>query len=107
MNIRELFQNLQEENFVEQLKGELILEGNCIIWSFDLKDSNNDNESSDDNDFDDDFDFNTVSTAELLQEAYDEDLQAIETLIDELDEYSNWSFSPSEVGETNISFKIF
>jgi hypothetical protein len=106
MNIRELFQNLQEENFIEQLKGELVLIGNCIIWSYDLKD-NNDEEISDDNDFDDDFDFNTTSTAELLQEAYDEDFQAIEALIDELNEYSNWSFSPSEVGDTSISFKIF
>ena len=106
MNIRELFQNLRE-NFIEQLKGELVLEGNCIIWSYDLKNNNEELPNDNEDDYDDDFDFNTTSTAELLQEAYNEDLELIETLIDELEEYSNWLFSPSEVGDTNISFKIF
>jgi len=112
MNISDLFENLQE-NLIEELKGELTLDGNCIIWSFDIKEnvnheleSFNDADDADDVDYDE-FSFIINSTSETLQEAYDEDIVFIERLIDELDILDDWTFSDAEVWENNISFKIF
>jgi hypothetical protein len=105
MNISELFEKLQDD-ILEELNGELILEGNCIIWSYDLdRDSAvQDIEVNDD----DEFDFTSAtSPEELLQQGYDEDLIVIEGCIAQLDDFADWSFSDSEIGETQISFKIF
>lgn len=107
MNINKLFENLQEEDFVEQLKGELSLEGNCIVWTFDINNNNHyNNEQAVFNDDDDD-EFSFTSPAEIIQEAYDEDLLIIENLIADIDDTLEWTFSDPDVNETTISFKIF
>lgn len=108
MNINKLFEKMEEDSFNENLNGELVLEGNCIVWSFDLDKNSEEIEAPQVNDEDElEFNFNVTSPLELLQEAYQEDLQAIELLIDEVDEFSEWSFSEPEIGDTTISFKIF
>lgn len=110
MYIKDLFEILQEEYIVEQLKGELTLDGNCIIWSFDVKDDINDeNESHNDTDDIDyeEFSFNIKSACEILEETYGEDFILIEKVIDEYDALDNWTFSSSEIWKNNISFKIF
>ena len=107
MNISELFDKLQD-NIPEELNGELILEGNCIIWSYDLDrdGATQDLEISDDDDAE--FDFaSSTSPEELLQQGYDEDLLVIEGYIAQLDDFAEWSFSDPEIAETVISFKIF
>lgn len=107
MNICELFEELQD-NIFDDLNGELSLEGNCIIWSYDLDrdGATPDLEVADDDDVE--FDFaSSTSPEELLQQGYDEDLMLIEAHIALLDDYADWSFSDPEIAETQISFKIF
>lgn len=107
MNICELFEELQD-NIFDDLNGELSLEGNCIIWSYDLDrdGATPDLEVSDDDDVE--FDFaSSTSPEELLRQGYDEDLILIEAHIAQLDDYADWSFSDPELAETQISFKIF
>ena len=107
MNISELFEKLQD-NVSNEFNGELILEGNCIIWSYDIDRDGMPVEEKTNDDDELEFDFNTVkSSEELLQQGYDEDLLTIQTFITELDDYADWSFSDPEIGETVISFKIF
>ena len=36
MNINELFDKIQEGGLSESINGELIVKGNCIIWTYDL-----------------------------------------------------------------------
>jgi len=106
MNISELFEELQD-NILEDLNGELILEGNCIFWSYDLDrdGATQDIEATDDDDVE--FDFaSATSPEELLLQGYEEDKEAIELFLDGLNE-DCWSFSDPEIGETVISFKIF
>jgi hypothetical protein len=106
MNINELFEELQDNVLVE-LNGEIILEGNCIVWSYDI---DRDGMPICDNVEDDDefeFDFGSIkSSEELLQDAYDEDLLSIQSYVDGLGE-DDWIFSEPEIGETTISIKIF
>lgn len=106
MNISELFEELQD-NILDNLNGELILEGNCIIWSYDLDrdGATPDLGISDDDDVE--FDFaSSMSPEELLQEGFEEDKEAIELFLDGLDE-DCWTISDPEIGETQITFKIF
>jgi hypothetical protein len=107
MNICELFEELQD-NIAGDLNGELILEGNCIIWSYDLDrdGATPDLEIADDDEQEYDF-VNATSPEELLQQGYDEDLMIIEAYIAQLDDYADWSYSDPEIGESQISFKIF
>jgi hypothetical protein len=107
MNINELFEDLQD-NVLDDLNGELILEKNCIIWSYDIDRDGAmvENESNDDID-EFEYCFSSVnSSEEILQQAYNEDLSIIETYIAELDDNANWSFSDPKIGESVISFKI-
>jgi hypothetical protein len=107
MNISELFEELQD-NILEELNGELILEGNCIIWSYDLDrdGATQDLEVNDDDEIE--FDFaSATSPEELLRQGYDEDLIIIEAHIAQLDDYADWSYSDPEIGDSQISFKIF
>jgi hypothetical protein len=106
MNINELFEELQD-NVLEELNGEIILEGNCIVWSYDI--DRDGIAIIDDTEDDDDleFDFGSIkSSEELLQDAYDEDLFSIQSYVDGLED-NNWTFSEPEIGETTISIKIF
>jgi len=106
MKINELFEELQD-NVLEELNGEIILEGNCIIWSYDI--DRDGIAIIDDTEDDDDleFDFDSIrSSEELLQEAYAEDLFSIQSYVDGLEE-NDCTFSEPEIGETTISVKIF
>jgi hypothetical protein len=102
MNISILFEELEKE----ELRGELMLEGNCIIWSYNLNDDSEEIDIAEVND-DDDYGYDITSPLELLQDAYNEDLGVIELSISEFDEQGDWTFSDPEIGETTISFKIF
>lgn len=106
MNINELFEKIQDELNNNDLKGEFSLQGNCIIWSYDLEKDSEEIEYSEDND---EFNFydNSTSSEELLIEAYNEDIEKFELFLDEIDETDNWNTSDYEISENNISFKIF
>jgi hypothetical protein len=107
MNINELFEKIQEKFSEEELKGEFTLQGNCIVWEYNL-DNNSEEIQAPVNDDDElTFDFEATSPEELLQEAYNEDLELLEGLLDEYEETENWTLSDSEVIDNTISFKIF
>ncbi len=109
MNIDKLYEKLQDENFLETLQGELTLNGNCIIWTFDLLNNSEEFDEDIDNDGNDDIESDElefISPLEMLNEAYFHDLQEIETFIADLDE-NDWQFSDAEIIDNVISFKIF
>ena len=105
MNINELFEEIQDEFIPEELNGEFLLQGRCIIWSYDLEDASEeiDYDEDDDNNM---FGFESMSSEELLLEAYREDLEKLQELLDEYGEIDNWTFSDTDINETIISFKI-
>jgi hypothetical protein len=106
MNINELFENIQDKIYPDDLKGDFTLHGNCIVWTYDLDKDSEEIEVPIEED-DDSFGFDALSPEELLQEAYQDDLFLFEGLLDELEETGNWSFSEPEIGEKVISFRIF
>jgi hypothetical protein len=106
MNINELFEKIQDNFLPEDLKGEFTLHGNCIVWTYNLEDNTESINVPTDED-DEIFDFESISSEEILQNAYDEDCEALELFLDELEEYDNWSFSEPEIIENIITFKIF
>ena len=105
MNISELFNKLQEELLPDELKGELVLKGKAIIWTYDLN-KNSEEIDMPDGDDDEEYGFDAESPEELLLEAYTEDLDTIQEFLDEYDEYDNWLFSEPDTNETTISFRI-
>ena len=108
MNINELFEKIQENELSGKLSGELIIKGNCIIWTYDLNKNSEEIEAPSDEDSEElEFDFESSSSQELLLEAYNDDLEAIELFLDELEESDNWTISEPETSDTVISFKIF
>jgi len=108
MNINELFEKIQDKFLPEDLNGEVILQGNCIIWSYDLeKDSEEIEAPCEDEDDELQFNFEAAPCEELLQDAYIADSEKLEELLDELEESDNWTFSDPETIESVISFKIF
>ena len=106
MNINELFEEIQDEFIPEELNGEFLLQGNCIVWSYNLDDDAEDIEYGEDDD-ENFFNFEASSSEELLLEAYQEDLEKIQDLLDENNETDNWTFSDTNTNENIISFKIF
>ena len=107
MTINELFEKIQDEFLPEELNGEFQLQGNCIVWTYNLDIDTEEIQTPDEDDDESPFNFESPSTEELLQEAYDDDYDALETLLDELDEIGNWELSEPETNENIISFKIF
>lgn len=107
MNINELFEEIQDKFSFDELNGDVVLVGNCIIWEYDLDNDSKEIPAPDENDDEIVFDFESSSSEELLLEAYNEDIVAIEQLLDELEETDKWSFSEPEICENTISFKIF
>jgi len=105
MNINELFEKIQDEFSDDELKGEFLLQGNCIVWSYNLEENTEEIDYQDDDD--DYFNFEATSSEELLQEAYQEDLEKLQELLDEIEETGNWNFSDFESIENIISFKVF
>ena len=107
MNINELFEKIQDEIEIEELEGELVLHGNCIIWTYKLDDAE---ELEGFYDLDEDeicFDFESTCDEELLQDAYIKDIEKITDIIDQLEELDNCTFSDPETNDDVISFKIF
>jgi len=104
MNINELFEKIQDEFSDDELKGEFLLQGNCIVWSYNLEENTEEIDYQDDDDY---FNFEATSSEELLQEAYQEDLEKLQELLDEIEETGNWNFSDFESIENIISFKVF
>jgi len=97
MNINELFEKIQDKFLPEDLNGEFILQGNCIIWSYNLiNDSEEIEPPCEDDDDELNFNFEAASCEELLQDAYIADSEKIEELLDELEESDNWTFSEPE-----------
>ena len=108
MNVKELFDELQNKFSNDDLTGELILQGNCIIWTYNLDDEFEDDSMS--FDLDDEeiiFGFNSCGSEELLEDAYAEDFEKIINYLDEIDEFNNWTFSDADIVDDLISFKIF
>jgi len=112
MNINDLFEEIQKKFTSDDLKGELILHGNCIIWSYSIE---NDSEEFDSLNFENNEDeensetleFEPISSEELLQDAYNEVFEKIEILLDEFSQTDSWEFSDADIIENTISFKIF
>ena len=107
MNINELFEQIQDKFSPEDLNGEFTLQGNCIIWTYNLENDSEEIVAPNEDDEELSFSFEAASTEELLQEAYDKDLTLLEGLLDELEEYDNWTFSDPDINENIISFRIF
>jgi len=106
MNINDLFENLQK-SLIDEIKGELILNGNCIVWSYDLDRNVEEIEITDDDEIDYDLK-ESCSPEELLQEVFIDDKEIIEKFIFELDDYTDyWSISEPEINNNIISFKIY
>jgi len=106
MNINELFETIQNEFLPEELNGEFLLHGNVIIWSYNLTEDSEELLYLDE-DEEDGFSFEATSSEELLQEAYQEDLEKVQQFLDGIEETDNWNFSDSEVLDDVIVFKIF
>ena len=108
MNINELFDKIQEGGLSESINGELIVKGNCIIWTYDLNKNSEEIEAPTDEDNEEsEFSFDVSSPEELLLEAYTEDLEKLQEFLDENEETENWTFSEPETSDTIISFRIF
>lgn len=112
MNINELFEKLLQDRFLsEELNGEITLHGNCIIWEYYLENDGEEVEIytnfEDYYDEEIEFDFKSLSSEELLLEAYDKDLEMIKSYLDKLEEIDNWSFSDPYIIDNTIAFKIF
>jgi len=108
MNINELFEEIQDHFFPEDLNGEFTLHGNVIIWTFDIiKNSEEIITPSEDEDDEYYFEFESASSEELLQDAYIADSEKLKELLDEMEESNNWTFSEFEIIDNVISFRIF
>jgi len=109
MNINELFEEIQDNFYPDDLKGEFTLQGNCIVWTYDLNNEDVDVVTPN-NDEDDDlslYGFDATSSEESLLEAYDRDVILLEEFLDNINESENWSFSEPDIYEDTISFRIF
>jgi hypothetical protein len=107
MNINELFNEFQNEFEENELRGEFILQGNVIIWSFNLSDDEDILDCVEEEDDEYVFNYDSKCDEELLIEAYHQDLDKIQLFLDELNEMENTSFSDYEIVDDVILFKIF
>jgi hypothetical protein len=106
MNINELFEVIEEKLQEEDLKGEFELQGKSILWTYDGNSEEEEESLSDYEEDEDMFGFSTQTTEELLIEAFQEDAEKLEELLDEIDEYYNWNISEFEINENKICFYI-
>lgn len=107
MKVNELFKKIENYFVPEELNGEFQLQGNCIVWTYDLDNDSEEIEAPSNSDEEEDYSFDAYSPEELLLEAYADDKESLERLLDELDEIDNWTFSEPETNGNIISFKIF
>lgn len=106
MNISELFEAIQDNFLPEELNGEFTIQGNCIIWTYNLDEDSQEIPVPNEEDEEQNFSFESMSSEELLWEAYQEDLEAVQLFLDSIEE-ENWTFSDPDIGDSTISFKIF
>lgn len=108
MNINKLFDKIYEDGLSDSLNGELVVKGNCMIWTYDLYKNSEEIETPTDEDNEEpEYSFESSSPEELLLDAYNEDVEKIQEFLDENEESDNWTFSEPETNETIISFRIF
>jgi hypothetical protein len=107
MNITELFEKIQDKFHPDDLNGEYQLQGNCIVWTYNLDEDSEEINTPGGEDEESDYSFNSTTPEELLLAAYGEDFKLLEEFLDEIEEDGKWSFSESETGDYTISFKIF
>jgi len=107
MEIKELFEKLQEEFQPEDLNGELILHGNNIVWTYKLDDNCEELENFYGM-YEDEisFDFESASSEEILRDAASDDLDLIENFMESIEEIDNWNISDTDIAGEIISFKI-
>lgn len=106
MTINELYSKLQY-NLGDILNGSFVLDGNCIIWSYDINDYINsciDNEVDDEND---DYFNECLSNEDILNDKYSDDIEKIHTFLDKEEIMEKWNFSSPDILDETISFKIF
>lgn len=106
MNINELFEKIQKEFQEDELRGEFVLQGNLIIWSFNLTDDMDELDYVEEGE-EYEFDFETECSEELLLEAYHEDIEQVKLFFDEIEQIDKWTFSDYEIVDDVILFKIF
>lgn len=106
MNINDLYNKLQKRFLFSGLNGELSLNDNCIVWTYNC---HNDADFTDKefNYEEDGSGFESISSEEELQNAYNEDIQNINEFFDEIEEMDNWSFTDANMLYKSASFKIF
>ena len=107
MNINELFEEIQDDFHPEELKGEFLLQGDYIIWSYNLDENSEEIKYNGNEDDDNFFYFEASSSEELLKEVYQEDLEKLQDFFDEKEQTDLWTVSDFEATDTIISFKIF
>jgi hypothetical protein len=110
MNINQLFENIQENFIDDESKGELTLQGNCIVWTYTYDEEECDN-SFECNDDDDDegmyIQFESITIDEKLEEIGSNYIESLGLYLDELNELENWTFSEPDIIDDTISFKLF
>lgn len=106
MNIKQLFDKLQNKFSSYDLHGELSLHENRIVWTYNHHEDNDSFESVDFDEEEQISSFDIISAEENLQNAYNEDKEIIELFLEELDESDNWTFSDSDLFDISISLKI-
>lgn len=109
MEINQLFKKLQEDFITDESEGELILQGNCIIWTYVLDDDCEDIDLSEYEDDDEDIynNFESITVDEILEEVSITYIETIKLFLDELNEIENWTFSEPDIIDDTITFKIF
>ena len=107
MDINELFEKIQEEFHPDELRGEFTLQGNLIIWSFNLSDDVDEFDYVEEDGDEYVFNYDSECSEELLVEAYHEDIEQVRLFLDEIEETDNWTFSDYEIVDEVILFKIF
>jgi hypothetical protein len=88
MNISELFEQIQDNLLSDGLlSGEFTLQGNCIVWTYNLEENSEEIDAPNEDDDEMNFSFEAISSEELLQEAYQDDLILLEQFLDSIEEF--------------------
>jgi len=109
MNILELFKKIEDSDLNININGEFEIHKKHILWKYELKDFEDDNNNDyySDDEYDFDYGFDSISNEETLLEIYNEDLDRFELFLDEINEFNNFDISEPIIKKTSISFKIF
>ena len=107
MNITQLFNKIQENFIDDESKGELVLQGNCIVWTYVYDEECNDSFECEDDEEGMYIHFESITIDEKLEEISTDYIENIKLYLDELNEIENWTFSEPDIVDDSISFKIF